>query len=103
MPYTRRRTWPDSDREDYVIRCEGLDVGRVYRTRLPDGDRFVWTIYMNRHVPQVDGVPTAARPKRLTRLARNSSAAMNGCGRRPDCRSRSGEEHRVALGQCSPK
>ena len=28
MPYTRRRTWPDSDREDYVIRCEGLDVGR---------------------------------------------------------------------------
>ena len=48
---------PDSDREDYVIRCEGLDVGRVYRTRLPHGDRFVWSIYMNGHVPQVDGVP----------------------------------------------
>ena len=56
MPYTRRPTWPDSDRQDYVIRCEGL-VGRIYRSRLPDGDRFVWSIYMNGHVPQIAGVP----------------------------------------------
>ena len=65
MPYTRRRTWPDTDREDYVIRCEGLDVGRVYRTRLPHGDRFVWTIYMNGHVPQVDGVPVSGATETL--------------------------------------
>ena len=37
MPYTRRPTGPDTDREDYVIRCEARDVGRVYRRRLPEG------------------------------------------------------------------
>ena len=57
MPYTRTPTWPDTDREDYVIKCEGLDVGRVYLTRLPAGDRWLWTIYMNGHVPQIAGVP----------------------------------------------
>ena len=58
MAYTRRLTWPDSrERQDYIIRCEGLNVGRVYFTQLPDGDRFVWTIYMNGHVPQVPNVP----------------------------------------------
>jgi hypothetical protein len=58
MPYTRRLTWPDSPhrRDDHVIRCDGRDIGRVYLTRRPDGDRYVWTIYMNGHVPQVDGV-----------------------------------------------
>ena len=56
MPYTRRSTWPD-ERDDYVIRCEGLDVGRVYLTRVPDGDRWRWSIYMNDDVPQVEDVP----------------------------------------------
>ena len=55
MPYTRRSTWPD-ERDDYVIRCEGLDVGRVYLTRVPAGDRWLWTIFMNGHVPQVESV-----------------------------------------------
>jgi hypothetical protein len=40
MPYTRRHTFNDPDREDYVIRCEGQDIGRVYRASLPDGERF---------------------------------------------------------------
>ena len=57
MPYTRCRTWPDTDRDGYVIRCEGLDVGRVFRTRMPDGERWLWSIYINGHVPQVEGVP----------------------------------------------
>ena len=56
-PYTRYRTWPDTDRDGYVIRCEGLDVGRVYRTLMPDGERWLWSIYINGHVPQVEGVP----------------------------------------------
>ena len=55
MPYTRRSTWPD-ERDDYVIRCEGLDVGRAYLTRVPVGDRS-WTIFMNGHVPQIPNVP----------------------------------------------
>jgi hypothetical protein len=46
----RRRTWPYTDRDDYVIRCERLNVGRVYRTRLPDGEAFVWSVYVNGHV-----------------------------------------------------
>jgi hypothetical protein len=59
MAYTCRRTWPDTDRDDFVIRCEGLDVGRVYRTQVPDGERWLWGIYINGHVPQVKGVPVA--------------------------------------------
>ena len=54
MPCTRRSTWPD-ERDDYVIRCEGLDVGRVYLTRVPAGDRWLWTVFINGHVPQVEG------------------------------------------------
>ena len=58
MPYTRRPTWPDQPaRRDYVIRHESLHIGRVYLTKLPDGDRFVWSIYVNDHVPEVPGVP----------------------------------------------
>ena len=56
MPYTRRSTWPD-ERDDYVIRCEGLDVGCVYFMRVPAGDRWLWTIFKNGHVPQVEDVP----------------------------------------------
>ena len=58
MLYTRRPTWPDQPaRRDYVIRREDLQIGRVYLTKLPDGDRFVWSIYVNDHVPEVPGVP----------------------------------------------
>ena len=56
MPYTRRSTWPD-ERDDYIIRCEGLHVGRVYLAHLPDGDRWLWTIYVNGHVPQIKNIP----------------------------------------------
>ena len=56
MPYTRRSTWPD-ERDDYVIRSEGLDIGRVYLTRVPAGDRWLWTIFMNGHVPQIPNMP----------------------------------------------
>jgi hypothetical protein len=58
MRYTRRRTWPlDPHRQDYVIRCAGRDIGRVYLKRLADGRRYFWLIYMNGPVPQVEGVP----------------------------------------------
>ena len=55
MPYTCRNSWPD-ERNDFVIRCEGLDVGRVYLTRVPAGDRWLWTLFMYGHVPKVEGV-----------------------------------------------
>ena len=58
MPYTRRPTWPDQPaRRDYVIRREDLQIGRVYLTKLLDGDCFVWAIYINGHVPKVKGTP----------------------------------------------
>jgi hypothetical protein len=50
--FTGRRTWTDHD-NDYVIRCEGLEVGRVYLTQLPGGGCFVWSIHLNGHVSQV--------------------------------------------------
>ena len=70
MPYSLRDTWPDStDRRDYVVRCEGLEVGRVYLTRLPDGERFVWTIYINGHVPQIADTPISGHAVTLAEAA----------------------------------
>jgi len=49
MPYTLRRTWPHDPRanqDDYVVKCDGKDVGRMCRT-IGTGGRLVWlwTIY----------------------------------------------------------
>jgi hypothetical protein len=44
MSYTLRHTWPDRP-DDYVFRHNGVDVGRCYRTDVPDGVRWLWTIY----------------------------------------------------------
>ena len=57
MPYTRRPSGPNTNGEDYVIRCEARDVGRVYRRLLPEGHRYYWTIYISDRVSQVPGVP----------------------------------------------
>jgi hypothetical protein len=53
MLYTLRLTWPDQPaRRDYIIRREDLQIGRVYLTNTPYGDRFVWSIT----IPKVPGV-----------------------------------------------
>ena len=66
MPYTRRPTWPEQPaRRDYVIQREDLQIGRVHLMKLPGGDRFVWSIYMNGHVPQDDGVPISGATETL--------------------------------------
>ena len=73
MPYTRRPTWPDQPAlRDYVIRRENLQIGRVYLTKLPEGDRFVWSIYVNDHVPEVPGVPISGSAATLDK----ATAAM---------------------------
>ena len=55
MPYTRRPTWPDQPaRRDYVIRREDLQIGRVYLTNTPYGDRFVWSIHHSESTGRVD-------------------------------------------------
>ena len=74
MRYTRRRpTWPDQPaRRDYVIRRDDLQIGRVYLTKLPDGDRFVWSIYVNDHVPKVPNVPISGSAATLDK----ATAAM---------------------------
>jgi hypothetical protein len=49
MTYTLRRTWADDPRanqDDYVVRCDGKDVGRMYKTLGVDGSTvWQWTIY----------------------------------------------------------
>ena len=70
MAYSLRRTWPENPgREDYIIRCEGLDVGRVYLSKLPEGERYVWTIYINGHVPLVRDVPISGAAMTLSLAA----------------------------------
>ena len=91
MPYTLRRTWPDRDREDFVIHCEGLDIGRVYLTPLPEGDRFLWTIYMNGHVPQIAGVPISGYAIDARRGSVAVQAELRGdADQGRDCQGRSG-------------
>jgi hypothetical protein len=84
MPYTRRPAGPNTDGEDYVIRCEAHDVGRVYRRPLSEGHRYCWTIYISGHVPQVPAVPTSGLAVTLMRPARRSSEPVTRCGRKPD-------------------
>ena len=73
MLYTRRPTWPDQPaRRDYVIRRDDLQIGRVYLTNMPDGDRFVWSIYVNDRVPKVPGAPISSSAATLDK----ATAAM---------------------------
>jgi hypothetical protein len=94
MPYTRRHTWPDNNLEDYVIRCEGLDVDRVYRTRVPEGERWLWSIYINGHVPRIDdGVPIAGLAPTLDTAAAQFKASYERMRAKIGCQSRSGESY----------
>ena len=71
--YTRRPTWPDYPaRRDYVIQREDLQIGRVHLMKLPGGDRFVWSIYVNDHAPRVPGVPISGSEATLDK----ATAAM---------------------------
>ncbi len=54
-------------RQDFVIKCEGLDIRRIYLAKLPDGDRFVWSINVNDHAPEVPGVPISGWAATLDR------------------------------------
>jgi hypothetical protein len=49
MPtYTLRRTWPDEPGrpDDYVFRCDGVDVGRCYLMRASSNQEvWRWTVY----------------------------------------------------------
>ena len=40
-----------------MVRYEGSLAGRVHLARVRDDARWVWTIFINSHVPQVPGVP----------------------------------------------
>ena len=44
----------------------------MYLTKLPDGDRFVWSIYVNDHVPKVPDVPISGSAATLDK----ATAAM---------------------------
>ena len=95
MLYTRRPTWPDQPAlRDYFIRRENLQIGRVYLTKLPEGDRFVWSIYVNDHVPEVPGVPisgsaatldkaTAAMLKSYGQMRAKAGLPQPACGLSP--------------------
>ena len=70
MPvYTLRRTWPDEPNrpDDYVFRCDGVDVGRCYLRSLADNEqRWHWTIYIGRSVKKViEGVPVSGSAETL--------------------------------------
>jgi len=43
--------------DDFVIRRNARDVGRVYRSTFAGEERWQWTIYIDGGVPRLDGVP----------------------------------------------
>ena len=48
------------DPNDYVFRCNGVDVGRCYLRSLTVGDQWSWSIFVGVHVKRaVDGIPLA--------------------------------------------
>ena len=57
--YTLLPAWaPDARRpDDYVFRCDRKNVGRTYRTVTPDGERWLWTIYIVAGIRLIEGVP----------------------------------------------
>ena len=59
--YTLQHTWaPDPSRpDDHVFRCDRKDVGRTYRTLTPDGERWLWTIYIVAGIRLIEGVPVS--------------------------------------------
>lgn len=62
MAYTLRRTWPeDHGRQDYVFRCDGVDVGRCYlRSLAGNVSAWHWTVYIGHYVRRtVEGIPIA--------------------------------------------
>jgi hypothetical protein len=66
MPYTLRRTWPDRE-GDYVVRCDGVEVGRMYRTHGVGGVMvWLWTIY---GTPLTGREPTLEEAKAQWRAA----------------------------------
>jgi len=91
MPYTRRPTGPNTNGEDYVIRCEARDVGRVYRRLLPEGHRYYWTIYISGHVPRVPGVPISGLALTLDEAGAAFKRAYDAMREKAGLRSRSGE------------
>jgi hypothetical protein len=70
MPYTRHQIWPDS----YAIRYEDRLAGRVHRARQRGEPRWVWIIFISRHVPQVPGVPISGDAVTLDEAASQSIA-----------------------------
>ena len=44
--YTLRHTDLGSTKDDFVIRCNGRDVGRTYAEGTPVGPRWYWSIYV---------------------------------------------------------
>ena len=49
-----------------------VQIGRVYLTNTPHGDRFVWSITINDHVPKVPGAPSSGSAATLDK----ATAAM---------------------------
>lgn len=59
QPYSLRRTRlsDEADTQDFVIRWNGRDVGRVYRGKFAQRDLWQWTIYMIDGARRIEGVP----------------------------------------------
>jgi hypothetical protein len=66
LTYTLRRASPGENRpDDFVIRHDGRDVGRLYRSTFAREVRWQWSIYIIDNIRRVDGVPISALAESL--------------------------------------
>jgi hypothetical protein len=68
MPnYTLRHTSLSGNPNDYVFRCDGIEVGRCYlRTVANNEQSWLWTIYIGIYaLRRVEGVPISGNAKTL--------------------------------------
>ena len=79
-------------------RREDLQIGRVYLTNTPYGDRCVWSIYLNDHVPKVPGVPISGSAATLDK----ATAAMLKCYGQMRAKAAAGVGHTPRLSRSRP-
>jgi hypothetical protein len=64
--YSLRRTALSVDPNDYLFRCDGIDVGRCYLRTLAGNEHWHWTIFIGLYVARpVESVPLAGAAETL--------------------------------------
>ena len=79
LDFSLRPAGLSDDPDDYVFRCNGVDVGRCYLRRMAgDREKWSWSIYIGIHVKRtVEGIPLAGYADSLDSAQQQFSEAFS--------------------------